>query len=171
MTSKFPPILDLGGAEAFAEYTAEFRRLYRSGIVEDVWGRVVRFELPGDEDCKHVCTSGQPGDKRQLLPREWNQERAERLHWITIALREPESIRPSHKPGMEDHEGYLVAGYAERASGAEWERYVVYVAPEGRQRGKHAKSVVFVTAYPIGESYWDEAIQVGPRYYPEKRRR
>src|SRR5438105_879132 len=48
-----PPLLRLGGEEAFAAYQREFDRLYRSGPVVDVLGNRVSF--PSD-----ACRSGDP---------------------------------------------------------------------------------------------------------------
>ncbi len=158
-----PPLLRLGGEEAFAAYRREFDRLYGLGPVTDVLGRRVLF--PPDA-CAHVCFKDQRQDRYRKLPRVWTPERAERIPWILPALTTPDEVRPSHQTAV--HQAFLLLVEADPAVGTTWERFGVYVEPAGAQR------VRFVTAFPMDRSYWDAARLKGPRLYPPpkpKRRR
>jgi hypothetical protein len=151
----FPPLLQLRDERAFADYQAEFDRLYRSGEVKDVLGRVVLFD---NDSCRRACTS-----HNHTV---WAQARAERLRWITTALRTPKSVRPSHQ--MPNRQVYMVEGNLELPTGKEWHRFLVYVEPEGKPR---AKTVRFVTAFPPDTlKYWKDAELEPGRIYPRRSR-
>lgn len=163
MPIELPPLLTLGGAEAFAGYQAEFDRFYHSGEVRDALDRLVVFS---EDRCKHVCFKDQPGDADRKLPRVWAQERAERIPWIRLALTMPVAIHPSHN--MLGRQAYLLEGSLELPSGSRWERFIVYVEPEQTRR---PKKVWFVTAFPPDTvKYWNDAKNAAPRIYPKKRR-
>jgi hypothetical protein len=158
-----PPMLRLGGEEAFANYQREFDRLYRSGPVKDVFGRLVVF--PPDA-CEHVCFKDQREDRYRRAPRVWTPERAERIPWILAALTAPEEVRPSHQ--TDGHQAFLLLVEGDPAAGTAWERFGVYAEPIAAGRA------AFVTAFPMDRWYWDAARLKGPRLYPPpkpKRRR
>jgi hypothetical protein len=157
MTLERPELLKLGGEEAFAAYRGVFNQRYRGQApVRDVLDRQVVFEL---DACWHVCSQAAPGDTRHAKPRVWTQERAERILWIEPALTDAQTeIRPSHM--TEGREVYLFWVPADPAAGLNQERFYVVVEPIDEAR------VLFVTAYPIGERYWNEAKRKGPRLYP-----
>jgi hypothetical protein len=161
---KFPPLLKLGGEEAFAAYRAEFDHLYRSGEVKDVWERRVLFD---EERCEHVCFKDVPGSKHGEQHRVWSQERAERIRWVETALRTPDSIRPSHTAA--GRQVYMVEGTLEVPSGTVWQWFMVYVEPEAARR---AKKVDFITAFPPDTlQYWKDAGHQAPRLYPPSKHR
>jgi hypothetical protein len=165
MSIQRPPLLCLGGEEAFSAYQAEFTRIYGAQPVIDVLGRVVEF-LP--DACRHVCSKGDPGDYYRKLPRGWEQARAERIPWIFPTLLTPYEIRPSHQ--TEGNQVYLLSFPADPGAENAWERFGVYVEPISHDR------VVFRTAFPMSQAYWDAARLKGPRIYPvptpkRKRRR
>jgi hypothetical protein len=160
---QFPPLLDLGGAEAFAKYLSNFERLYRSGEVRDVWKRLVLFDA---ERCEHVCFADPPGSKHGERSRVWAQDRAERILWIETALRTPYSIHPSHT--MQGRWVYKVEGTLELPTGSVWQRFMVIVEPEPARR---PKKLDFITAFPPDNQYWKDANHQAPRLYPPSKHR
>lgn len=163
MPVQFPPLLALGGEEAFAAYQREFDRLYRSEPLRDPLGRLVLFH---PDDAAHVCFKDQPGDTRRERPRIWSPERAARIPWIETALTTPDAIHPSHT--MAGRHAYLVEGNLELTTGSIWQRFIVYVEPESARR---AQRVRFITAFPPDTvNYWQNVKNKAPRLYPARRR-
>ena len=150
-----PPLLRLGGEEAFDAYQAEFDRLYRSGPVFDVLGRLVEFPRSA---CRHVCFKAPEADPYGRLPRDaWSQERAERIPWILEALSNPGTeVRPHLSDPAK--QVYLPAVDGEGCP-PEW--FFVVVARVG------PNSLEFVTAFRVPYDYWFDWRKGGPRIYPE----
>jgi hypothetical protein len=151
-----PPLLRLGGEADYAEYEAEFDRLFRVSPVSDILGR--RVEFP-PHACRHVCFKGEEADPYGRQPRRlWVEERAERIPWILTALQEPTEVRPSHQ--VAGREAYLLLVPCLPESGRQWERFGVFaeVAASG--------PVTFLTAYPLDENTWRKARGGGRRLYP-----
>src|SRR4051812_39324352 len=74
-----PPLLQLGGREAFPAYREALQALCAAGEVKDVRGWCV--ESP-DDLCHHICFKEDDYGQRTI----WKQERAVRIPWILPAL-------------------------------------------------------------------------------------
>jgi hypothetical protein len=148
---KRPPLLCLGGSEAFPAYQAEFARLYDGVTILDVLGRNVSFSSAA---CEHVCFKADERGSRRI----WSQERAERIPWIRVALTQPNEVRPSHQ--REKNQVHLLLLEAEPSEGVTKEFFGVYVRPLSDT------AVEFVTAFPLDERYWQQARRGGKPLYP-----
>src|SRR5438128_2282104 len=134
-----PPMLRLGGEEAFGAYQREFDRLYCSSPLTDVLGHRVQFP---PQACRHVCFKPVEEDPYSRLPRQdWAQERAERIPWIGAALAAPGTeVRPNiQRP---DRYSYILVVEADLTAGWPQEYFGVVTEPVG------PGTVEFVTAFP-----------------------
>jgi hypothetical protein len=157
-----PPLLTLGGKEAFDAYQAEFNRLYHDPLnpVVDILGRTVEFT---PDACKHVCYKGQDDDPWSQRPREWSQERAERIPWIRLALTDPGTeVRPNFRDP--DRFSYILILEADPAQGLSREFYGVITRP------LPGKRVEFLTGFPFDFDYWKQMRDGGAPLYPYKPR-
>lgn len=149
-----PKLVSLGGKESFRDYQREFDRLYRSGPVLDVLGRLIEFP---EGACRHVCFKSSESDCYGQGPRDtWSQERAERISWIEAALSDPATeIRPHLlDPGKQVYLPSMDGEHGPR----EW--FFVVVVRIGAEKGE------FVTAYPVPYHYWSTWRKGGRRIYP-----
>jgi hypothetical protein len=138
-----PPLLCLGGAEAFRAYQAAFDDRYHAKPVIDVRGCLVEF--PADS-CRHICF------KDGL----WVQERAERILWAYVALTHPETkVRENW-----DRRDRLSYYFAIGAAGSAQEYFGVVVDPRGKRK------MEFVTAFPFEHVYWQKWERGGKLLYP-----
>ena len=158
-----PPLLCLGGEEAFAAYKAEFDRLYRAGPVLDVLGQLVLFR---SEDCRHVCYKEHRDDVYKTGPRGvWKQARAERIPWIYSALTDPRTEVRTDR----ERAGDLL--YLCIFDGEPQEPYCVAVHKSGKSEG------FFMSAYPVSNQKghpdwskdgWQKKRRKGPVIWPPK---
>jgi hypothetical protein len=119
-------------------------------------GRRVIFDTyPTLDDCAHTCYGGTAGHAYNSAF--WNQERAERIAWIEIALTRPNRVHPDEK--IQTNQKYLLYVQPEAVE-QDAEYYVVIV------RVLNPKTVAFLTAYPISHSKFQEFGRIGPRVYP-----
>lgn len=154
-----PPLLKLGGEEAFKAYEYEFNRMYRYGFVTDVLGNEVVFERSA---CWHVCF--EPKEKDQYSRRRrnvWSQERAERVPWIMAALADSGTeVRPNDQD-PDNRLNYLLDVDADPENG--WEREFFCVVAEKTE----ANTVAFITGFPINQKYWAKCRQAGRALHPK----
>ena len=158
-----PPLLLLGGEEAFNAYKAEFDRLYRTEPIRAIHpnypeGIAIHFDA---DRARHVCFAEVKSDRYKQGPRLWVQERAERIRWIQLALTQPDEVRAGHTDPR--NLAYLLTILANPAGNPPetQERYGVYI--ERPDREGHAR---FCSGYPLDEITWMNARKVGPRLYP-----
>lgn len=158
-----PPLLQLGGREAFPEYEKEFGRLYQNQRVYDVLGSKVEF-LPSS--CWHVCFKRDEEDRSERRKRDlWSQERAERIPWIMSALNNPGTeVRPNDKDPI-NKLNYLLVVEADPANNLPQEYYLVVA------RWLNRNTVSFLTAYPITWRQWKGFRDAGPALYPLKKKK
>lgn len=140
-----PDMHRLGGEDKFGEYQKVFSRLYFSKPVTDVLRRMVVF--PGNA-CRHICFESDYEDRTNKDRVVWNQERAEHIGWIHLALTAPTEIRWNHQNPL--NQAYLL-GFPTNNPVRPIKRYYVSVKPKGPEK------VVFLTAFPISQAYWDAA--------------
>lgn len=82
-----PPLLLLGGREAFVEYEKAFRTRYQNEFVNDVQGNRILFR---EHMCRHACLKSTEENRYKQGQREvWVQERAEHIPWIIAFLTDP----------------------------------------------------------------------------------
>ncbi len=156
-----PPLLELGGEEAFKAYEKEFGRLYQNRRVYDVLGNMVVFP---PSSCWHVCYKRDENDRSARRRRNiWGQERAERIPWIMSALNDiTTEIRPDKELG--NRLNYLLIVEADPSNDLPQEYCCVVVEKE--ERGV----VVFVTAFPMDQRDWAKRRQAGKALYPKKKK-
>jgi hypothetical protein len=139
-----PEMHRLGGEKEFAAYQEIFSRLYHSGPIIDVLGRTVIFP---NSACRHVCFVRDHKDRTNKNRVLWDQERAEHIGWIYVALTDPTEVRWNHQNPK--NQAYLL-GFPSN-NPRPMRRYYVSVEP------KESQKVLFLTAYPILQKYWDDA--------------
>lgn len=155
-----PPLLELGGEEAFREYEKEFGRLYQHQRVYDILGKAVEF--PGSS-CWHVCFKRDESDRSARRNRDiWSQERANRIPWILAALNDPKTeVRPNDKDPI-NRLNYLFVVDAEPLNNLPTEYFIVVTERISRT------TVRFTTAYPITLQEWRGYKKSGAALYPLK---
>ena len=153
-----PPLLQLGGEEAFAAYEKEFGRLYQIRRVTDVLGNVVLFR---GHTCRHVCfKSDRPDYYKQGRRVVWMQERAEHIPWILAALTDPGvEVRPNDQD-PDNRVNYLLDVDADPAQGLKREFFCVVA------EWINDTTLSFVTSFPIDRDYWLKCRKVPGRLYP-----
>ena len=152
-----PPLLELGGEEAFKAYEKEFGRLYQNRRVYDILGNMVIFP---PSSCWHVCFKRDENDRSAKRPRNiWGQERADRIPWIMSALNDPATeIRPDKT--ITNRLNYLLIVEADPERNLPQEYYCVVVEKE------RIGVVAFVTAFPVDQRNWVKRRQSGKALYP-----
>jgi hypothetical protein len=158
-----PPLLQLGGQEAFAAYEKEFSRLYQNRRLYDVLGNQVVFEA---SSCWHVCFEPQEKDQYSRRKRTlWSQERAEHIPWIMDALNDlGTEVRPNDKDPI-NRLNYLIVIEADPANNLPQEYYIVVTERINRT------TVRFTTAYPIDVYAWRAYRKTGLALYPMKKKK
>lgn len=139
------------GPDDFAEYDRYFNSTYRSVPILDRFGRRVIFH---EDSARHICFSEPRHDKSDQGDRDvWRPDRAMRMPWIMVALRDKTMVLKENKePGKQN---YLIRMQLFLESGSEVDYYQVVVKP----RGNRADSdVVFKTAYRLDQHGWAEAM-------------
>jgi hypothetical protein len=150
--------LRLGGEANFADYQAQFDRLYRAAPVVDVRGRPVEFT---PDACRHVCYEGPEDDPYGRKPRIWSQKRAERIGWIGLALSDPATeVRPDFQDP--NRFSYVLIIEADPARGLEREFYGVIT------RSLPGNRVEFLTGFPFDFNYWRKLRAGGAPLYPTR---
>jgi hypothetical protein len=156
---KRPPLLKLGGEEAFGDYQRQFDRLYRRKTLQDVLGRTVLLRRKLD-DCEHLCYVEHRDDVyKQGRRHVWSQTRAERIGWLELALMHPDEVRPDPDPNCQI---YLLTIPADPSTGAAQERYGAVVEVETKT------CVRLCSAYPMDESKWNKVRRSGVAVYPPR---
>lgn len=151
-----PPLLDLGGHEAFSDYQAAFNQMYAGRQITDPLGSTVSFAL---NDCLHVCYGGE--SRYWGNPIYWKQKRAERIEWIERAITAPNKIHPDKD-------------YPKRR------KYLLYLPPDNDTQENEFFNVLveatdknrfaFITAYDINQLTYRAYCDVPPCLYPIPRK-
>ena len=151
-----PPLLKLGGQEAFKAYEKEFGGMYQNRRLYDVLGNQVIFDITV---CRHICTKTEENTRSRV----WVQERAEYIPWILTALTDPGTeIRPDKD--LANRWNYLLVVEADPTQGLVQEYYCVVA--EKLSQGL----LTLVTAFPIDYRSWAMRRKSGKAFYPIKRK-
>ncbi len=158
-----PPLLELGGEEAFKAYEKAFGQLYQNRRIYDVLGKMVVFP---PSSCWHVCYKRDEADRSERRPRDiWSQERAGRIPWIMSALNDPGTeLRPNDKDPI-NKVNYLLVVEADPSATLPLEYYLVVA------RRINPTTLSFLTAYPISWRERKAFRDVGPAFYPPKKKK
>lgn len=158
-----PPLLELGGEEAFRDYEKEFGRPYQNQRIVNILGKIVEF--PGSS-CWHVCFKRDETDRSARRRRDiWSQERANRIPWILAALTDPKTeVRPNDKD-LINRLNYLLVVDAEPLNGLPTEYYIVVTERINKT------TVRFITAYQITLQEWRGYKKAGAALYPIKEKK
>ena len=150
-----PPLAQLGGHEKFAIYQARFSELYADQQIADPLGNSVSF---GPNDCLHVCYHGT--SRFWGNADHWDQERAERIEWIRLAITAPNKIHPDKDyPSRRKYLLYLPPDDMTQEN----EFFNVLVEATGKNK------FAFVTAYNISQMTYRAYCNVPPCLYPPPR--
>ncbi len=147
-----PPLLNLGGHEAFLDYQAAFNPMYAGRLIADPLGNTVSF---APNDCLHICYGGE--SRFWGAPTHWKQKRAERMRWIERAITAPNKIHPDKD-------------YSKRR------KYLLYLPSDNSTQENEFYSVIvealdkthfaFITAYDISQLTYRAYCNVPPCLYP-----
>lgn len=168
MLSTRPPTLPLGEDDPEADYLKAqeaFRELYLTRVVVDVRGIRVSFV---EDDCAHVCFKEKPGPKppfKQAIRELWRPDRAARIPWIDIALKNHSEVRIRPSPVTQERGrlSYSIVVPADSKAGLDQEYFAVFVRPSPDPGMVH-----FITAYSMDQTSFDRLKQGGPQIYPAK---
>ncbi len=153
-----PPLLELGGQEAFAAYQKEFGRLYQNRRIYDILGKRVLFR---GHMCRHVCFKSTEENRYKQGRREvWVQERAEHIPWIMAALADPGTeIRPNDQD-PDNRVNYLIDVDADPKNGLKREFFCVVA------EWLDNDTLSFITGFTVDRSYWLKCREISGQFYP-----
>ncbi len=153
-----PPLLQLGGREAFSEYEKEFRTRYQNQFVNDVLGNRILFR---EHMCRHICFKSTEENRYKQGQREvWVQERAEHIPWIIAALADPGTEMFPNDQDPYNRVNYLLDVAANPALGEKREFFCVVA------EWVDDKTASFITGFPVDRDYWLKCRRVTGRMYP-----
>jgi len=153
-----PPLLKLGGKEAFEAYEKEFGRLYQNHRVYDVLGNRILFR---GHMCRHVCFKSNEENRFKQGQREsWTQERAEHIPWILAALNHPGTEVRLNNQDPDNRVNYLLDVDADPANGFKREFFCVVA------EWQDETTLSFISGFPIDRTYWQKCRDVPGRLYP-----
>jgi hypothetical protein len=153
-----PPLLQLGGSEAFAEYEREFKLMYQNQFVNDILGNRILFR---GHMCRHVCFKSTEENRYKQGQREvWIQERAEHIPWIIAVLTDPGTEMFPNDQDPYNRVNYLLEVAADPANRLKREFFCVVA------EWIDDKSASFITGFPIEREYWLKCRRVAGRMYP-----
>lgn len=150
-----PPLRNFGGHSNFEQYRELFQSLYNDPEkpIVDVMGRPVLFSQWLLDDCAHVCY----GADQAYNEHEWKLERAKRIEWIGLALRNPTKIHPD-------------------VDGPHKQRYLLWLPPDAESEQDHEWFCVvavrgngfmkFLTAFWISRDRFYQFGNIAPRIWP-----
>ena len=155
-----PPLLEIGGNEAFKDYEKEVGRIYQNRRLHDILGNLVEFPA---SSCWHVCFKRDEEDRSARRKRDiWSQDRANRIPWILSALTNPKTeVRPNDKDPI-NKINYLFVVEADPLNGLPAEYFIVVTERINKT------TVRFTTAYPITLQEWRGYKKAGAPFYPLK---
>ena len=153
-----PPLLQFGGEDKFADYQAEFDRLFPEGRMIDVLGNEVIFTR---DRCEHVCFKSDDAVWNRGQRNVWSPERAERILWIAEVIANPDFIRID-RLGIW---AYMSQMERDKVNNLPGELYAVTMQVDSVKPGKPGK-VYFLTAHPITVARWDRWKVNKPWVYP-----
>ena len=158
-----PPLLELGGEEAFKAYEKEFGRMYQNKRIYDILGKLVEFPA---SSCWHVCFKRDEEDRSARRKRDiWSQDRASRIPWILSALNDPKTeVRPNDKDPI-NRINYLFVIEADPTNNLAAEYFIVVT------ERINETTVRFTTAYPITLQEWRGYKKAGAPFYPLKEKK
>lgn len=139
----YPPLLALPG---LAEYRAEFERLYCAAPIPTFDSIQVRFKK---RDFDHCCFESIRGTKSKST---FSHTRAERLHWIGVALADATSDR---RVGWDNT---LKRYDASRRVAIVCGNYVTVIAIQS------VNAANFITAYVADSGRTIQLIKAGPKF-------
>lgn len=153
-----PPLLLLGGREAFVEYEKEFRTRYQNQFVNDILGNRILFR---EHMCRHVCFKPTEENRYKQGKREvWVQERAEHIPWIIATLSDPGTEMFPNDQDPYNRVNYLLDVPADPANGLRREFFCVVA------EWVDDKTASFITGFPVNRDYWLKCRRVTGRIYP-----
>ena len=153
-----PPLLQLGGEEAFAEYEKEFASRYHRQFVRDVLGNRILFR---PHMCRHVCFKSTEANRYKQGQREiWVQERAEHIPWILAALADPGTETFPNDQDPYNRVNYLLEVEADAAKGLNREFFCVVT------EWVDDTAASFITGFPVDRNYWLKCRRVSGQLYP-----
>ncbi|WP_165232723.1 hypothetical protein [Aquisphaera insulae] len=156
MPGKRLPLHKLGDHSAYGEYIELFRRTCLGKPIVDPLGREVEFPPYA---YAHICLKPRPHEAGYVsVEASWQADRAERIGWIEVALRDPDEIRPNHQFRSSRNQAYLLTVEPDVPEARTTEFFYVTVQPEGAK-------VVFLSAFPVDHRYWRDARKGGKALY------
>ncbi|WP_435011230.1 hypothetical protein P12x_002533 [Tundrisphaera lichenicola] len=160
MPVKRLPLLQLGGKDQFALYQCHYDQIFEVDQLHDPLGRVIYFP---PNMCRHICFTGDPKSEDPRNRVVWEQDRAECLEWLRVALVDPGEIRPNHQQPA--HEAYLLEVLQDQIVAKYPAYYYVSVKPD-----KLNNRVILLTGYPVNFDYWLRARRGNIPIWKRKRR-
>ena len=153
-----PPLLQLGGREAFAEYVSEFALYYPNRLIHDVLGNLILFR---PHMCRHVCFKPTNENRyKQGLREIWVQERAEHIPWIRAALSDPATEMFPNDQDPYNRVNYLLSVDADTLNDLSREFFCVVA------EWVDDTTASFITGFPVDRNYWLKCRRVPGRIYP-----
>ena len=157
-TATRPPLLLLGGPEAYTVYEMEFRLRYQNQFVNDVLGNRILFR---EHMCRHVCFKSTDNNRYKQGQREvWVQERAEHIPWIIAALSDPGTEMYPNDQDPYNRVNYLIDVQADSVNGYGREYFCVVA------EWIDDKTASFITGFPVDRAYWQKCRRVSGRMHP-----
>lgn len=156
-TQMRPPLKNFGGHPEVHQYRAWFRGIYCDPAhpIYDVKRRLVLFDQdPKLDDTVHVCY----GKNYANMSDRWDEQRAERIGWIEVTLKDPTKIVESDR-GL-NRQVYLRRFDPDPGTEQSLEFFCVIA------HVINTSSVEFVTAYYISARTYDEMVRAGKQIYP-----